>query len=70
MGDLATTSFGTRLRELRQRRGLTQEQLAVKAGVYSRTVRRIEQGEDTTLGTLEAIAAALDMTAAELLAQR
>jgi transcriptional regulator with XRE-family HTH domain len=63
------TSIGEKVRELRQARGLSQEQLAVKAGLYSRTIRRIEQGEDFTFGSLTAIATALDTTTGELLAE-
>jgi transcriptional regulator with XRE-family HTH domain len=62
----SNTSVGSRIRQLRQDQGLSQEQLAVKAGLYSRTIRRIEQGEDFTFGSLTAIAVALDLPLAEL----
>jgi transcriptional regulator with XRE-family HTH domain len=61
------TSIGDRVRQHRQNQGLSQEQLAVKAGLYSRTIRRIEQGEDFTFGSLAAIAAALDIDPAALM---
>jgi transcriptional regulator with XRE-family HTH domain len=62
-------TVGDHVRQLRQARGWSQERLAVEAGLYSRTVRRIEQGEDFTFGSLTAIADALDTTAAEILAE-
>jgi transcriptional regulator with XRE-family HTH domain len=39
--------FGARLRELRQAAGLTQEQLAIKAGVKVGTLRDIEQSRNS-----------------------
>jgi transcriptional regulator with XRE-family HTH domain len=39
-----TTTFGLKLRELRNAAGLTQQQLADKAGLALRTVSGLEQG--------------------------
>ncbi|MEQ1907003.1 MAG: helix-turn-helix transcriptional regulator, partial [Pirellulaceae bacterium] len=49
------------LRRLRVRRGLSQENLAVDAGIDRTYVSRIERGlENPTVGLLEQIADALD----------
>ncbi len=52
-------SLPTRLRYWRERRGLTQMQLAQLSAVGVATVRRIEAGHDTYLGTIEKLAKAL-----------
>ncbi|HEU0166265.1 MAG TPA: helix-turn-helix transcriptional regulator [Chloroflexota bacterium] len=49
----------TRLRYWRERRSLTQQQLAELSAVGIATVRRIEAGHDTYLGTIEKLATAL-----------
>jgi len=49
----------TRLRYWRDRRGLTQMELAQLSEVGIATVRRIEAGRDTYLGTIEKLARAL-----------
>lgn len=65
--------FGGALRALRDQAGLTQEELAIAAGVADRTVRRLEAGEspDTRMATVrrlaEALASALDRDPKELL---
>lgn len=59
--DIAITAMGRRIRELRQSRGLSQEQLGNLAGIAVSQVGRIERGEiNTTLSTLVIIARALD----------
>ena len=49
----------TRLRYWRGRRGLTQIELAQLSAVGIATIRRIEAGQDTYLGTIEKLAKAL-----------
>ena len=49
----------TRLRYWREQRGLTQTELARASAVGVATIRRIEAGRDTYLGTIERLAAAL-----------
>jgi transcriptional regulator with XRE-family HTH domain len=63
---LADRILGDRVRTLRAQHGWNQEELAVRAGLVARTVRRIEQGEDAYIGTVEAIADALGVSLADL----
>jgi transcriptional regulator with XRE-family HTH domain len=56
-----------RLREWRQRRLLSQEELAQKAGVGVTTVVRIEGGMGARLSTLRKLATALEVTPDQLL---
>ena len=58
-----------RLRHWRQRRLLTQEELAEKAGVGVATIARIEAGQGARISTLRKLARALDVTADELLGE-
>ena len=54
------SNFGPRLKELRTAAGLTQEQLADKAGVSLGTIRALEQcSYDPTWPTTQALARAL-----------
>jgi transcriptional regulator with XRE-family HTH domain len=56
-----------RVAELREAQGLSREQLAVKAGLSSRTVARIENREGPVhRGTLYLLAAALGCDVADL----
>jgi transcriptional regulator with XRE-family HTH domain len=64
----AIQRFGQQLQRLRTRRGLTQEQLAVKAGLVRVYVTKLEQGEhDPTLTMLVRLAKALRVSVTELL---
>lgn len=54
------TAAGARIRRLRVRRALTQEQLAETAGIAVRTVQRAEEGT-MSAETVAALAAALDV---------
>lgn len=58
-----------RIRPLRLEKGWSQEQLATIAGLSIRTVQRIENGEQASLETLTAIAAALGVQVRDLNAQ-
>lgn len=56
-----------RLRDMRTRRILTQEQLAVRAGVSTATIRRIEAGQMTPrFSTIQRLAAGLGVEPMEL----
>jgi len=55
-----------RIRQLRLEKGWSQEQLATISGLSTRTVQRIENGEQASLETLTAIAAALGLQVSDL----
>src|SRR5438105_370867 len=60
--------LGAQLRELRERAGLTQQQLATRAGLSWSTVAHIEQGRkpDLRVSTLVRLAGALGVPPTEL----
>ena len=61
-------SFPTKLKELRQARGLTQEQLAKLISVNLRTYKRYEEGKTTPrIAIYKRIVIALETTSDELL---
>ncbi|NLU66703.1 helix-turn-helix transcriptional regulator [Streptomyces sp. HNM0574] len=64
-------TIGDRIGRLRERRGLTQEQLAERAGLCVDTVRKLEQGRRLTarLATLNRFAHALDVETSLLIGQ-
>ena len=58
---------GLFIKDLRLKKGLTQEELADKTDISVRTIQRIENGEvDPRLYTLQSIALALEIDYAEL----
>lgn len=60
--------MGYKIREYRLIRNLTQEELAVKAGVTRATICNIENGtQDIKVGNLKKIAEALDVKISELI---
>jgi len=66
MGDLKT-KFGKRLRILRQRKGMTQEQLAEAADISVDFLSLVERGVNApSFATLERIANALGVSEKEL----
>lgn len=61
-----TSGFGSLLRQLRAQAGMTQEQLAERAGVGARTIRRLENGKSNPRAdTVKTLAEALDIAPAE-----
>jgi transcriptional regulator with XRE-family HTH domain len=57
-----------RIRELRDKRGLSQRELAERSGVSREYIARIELGQhDPTISTLERLAAALGVRVRRLL---
>ena len=61
-------TVATRLKELRKRRGWSQEQLADEAGISRTYLARLETArQDPTLSTLEKLAKALKVKVAKLL---
>jgi transcriptional regulator with XRE-family HTH domain len=66
----AIQRFGKQLQKLRTRRGLTQEQLAVTAGLSRTFLTRLELGQhDPSLSTLVRLAKALRVSVTELLGE-
>ena len=67
----ACFSSNSRLKEIRQKRKLTQEQLSLLSGVNIRSIRSYEQGENdiskAQVDTLQMLAKALDCTIEDLL---
>ncbi len=60
--------FGDRIKELRLARGVTQDELSERVGVFRTYMSRIETGvANPTLTVLEALADALQVTLSELL---
>ena len=61
--------FGKRLKALREAAGLTQQQLAVKAGLSVSNLSQLEQGQktDPRISTVAALAGALGVTCDELM---
>lgn len=60
-------ALGKAIRQLREERGVSQEALAYAAGVTSGTLSLIERGlSNPTWGTTKGIAAALDVSIADL----
>ena len=58
--------LGLKVSELRQQKGLTQEQLAERCEISSRTIQRIENGEvDPRTYTLQCLSTALDFDFSE-----
>lgn len=56
----------TRIVELREENGWTQERLASESGVGLRTIQRLEAGQDASLETLSLIAEALRVSVRDL----
>src|SRR5688572_6486937 len=53
---------GELIKQLRQKKGITQEELAAKTDISVRTIQRIESGEvDPRAFTLQSIASALEV---------
>ena len=59
--------FGEKVREIRQKKGFSQEVLALKAGVHRTYIGMIERGEkNITLENIEKISRALDVPLSKL----
>jgi transcriptional regulator with XRE-family HTH domain len=59
--------FGNRVRERRSELGLSQEELAMRAGVHRTYIGMIERAEkNITLTNIEKIANALELSVAEI----
>lgn len=60
-------NLGQRIEELRKQKGLTQEELAEKAGLHRAYFWDIENGRNISIKTAYKIAKALDVDLSELL---
>lgn len=66
--DIFITNFGVHIRQLREKKNMSQQDLANDCGMSKRQIGRIERGEiNTTLGTIINIANALHIEPKELL---
>ena len=64
----ARTLFATRLKEIRQSRGLSQEGLADRAGLHRTYIGSVERAErNVSIDNMERIAMALEVDITELL---
>jgi transcriptional regulator with XRE-family HTH domain len=60
--------FGIRLREARERLGLTQEEVAQRSGVHATEISRMEAGKrDPKISTLRRLAKAVEVKPGQLL---
>ncbi len=59
-------TIADRLKQLRKQHGLTQDDLAAKAGVSIATIQRVERSESPSAATIASLASAFGMTAAAL----
>jgi transcriptional regulator with XRE-family HTH domain len=67
VADNVLTRFGRRVRELRLKRGLSQESLALDAGLDRSYVGQVERGErNVSLENIEKLAIALRASVSEL----
>jgi transcriptional regulator with XRE-family HTH domain len=57
----AAMTIADRIQQLRKEHGLTQEDLAAKAGVGIATIQRLERGQSPTAKTIASIAAAFNL---------
>jgi transcriptional regulator with XRE-family HTH domain len=65
--DQPQPALGEAIRQLRQKRGVTQEELAHQAKLTTGTLSLIERGQaNPTWGTLKGLAAALDVSMGDL----
>lgn len=64
------TAIGQNIKMCRERAGISQEELALKIRVGTRTIQRYESGEQTPkLQTILKISTALDVPASELMGE-
>ncbi|HEY0439474.1 MAG TPA: cupin domain-containing protein [Xanthobacteraceae bacterium] len=67
---MAIAAIGTRVRSLRQEKGLTLQQLSAAAGVSQSMLSLVERGKaSASIGTLFSVATALGVPASDLLAE-
>jgi len=59
--------IGGKIKELRQKKGLTQKSLAAATGIGTATLRRVEAGKVENLAIISRVAASLDVAVVKLL---
>lgn len=59
---------GARIRALRKRNGLTQEELAERAGIAAQTISRAERGRALSIANIKSVAGALGVNPLDLFA--
>ena len=65
---MANTELSKRIKELRLKRGMSQDQLADVSGLSLRTIQRVESGDNIPRGdTLSRLATALQVTTEEII---
>lgn len=63
-----TVRFGRKLREIRSQKGISQEELAERAGLHRTYVSSVERGErNISIMNIEKLARALGVTLADLM---
>lgn len=68
MGNDILTQFGSRVKELRTKNKLTQEQFAQKTGLHKNYIGMVERGErNPSLINIQIIAKGLNVTISELM---
>jgi transcriptional regulator with XRE-family HTH domain len=66
--EVVSLRFGKRLHELRTERGMTQMQLAMRAGLDRSFISDIERGvKEPTISTLDLLSVTFNLTLSELL---
>lgn len=63
--DWPDSGFGRKLREIRQARGMTQQEMAVTLGVYLTTISKLERGAEPQWGAVWSWAERLGIDASE-----
>jgi transcriptional regulator with XRE-family HTH domain len=64
------SAFGAKLKALRESAGLTQQELAARAGMHKLGVAKLEQGlREPTWATVQALAKALGLTCLDFVAE-
>ena len=67
-GSRPEKAFGRVLREIRQKRGLSQEQLGFESGYHRTYISLLERGlKSPSLGTIMSLATALEIPATEMI---
>jgi transcriptional regulator with XRE-family HTH domain len=68
MGEEILLQFGKRVKQLRQEKGLTQEQFAQKCGLHKNYIGMVERGErNPSLINIDVIAKGLEVAISDLM---